>query len=219
MIGAGSPTSSRSRSSSGDPLHLRAARGLPGRGAHPDARASTRRLGRVLRPGEGDAARALRHVLGRRARAAVDLRARHHALHQRVDHPRSCSRWSIPHLEQLAKEGEAGPQEDHPVHALRDGRARPRPGLRDRRSASRACTAPGGAAIVLRPGLGVPADDDHHADLRHGLHHVARRADHRARHRQRHLADHLRRHRRAACPMAIANTFALLPHRRTSRSS
>ena len=46
-----------------------------------------------------------------------------------------------------------------------------------------------------RSGLALPAADDDHADHRHRLHHVARRADHRARHRQRHLADHLRRHR------------------------
>ena len=35
----------------------------------------------------------------------------------------------------------------------------------------------------------------HHADGRHGLHHVAGRADHRARHRKRHVAAHLYRHR------------------------
>ena len=35
----------------------------------------------------------------------------------------------------------------------------------------------------------------HHADHRHRVHHVGRRADHRARDRQRHLAHHLRRHR------------------------
>ena len=49
--------------------------------------------------------------------------------------------------------------------------------------------------VVADPGLELPAADDDLADDRHGLHHVARRADHRARHRQRHLADHLRGHR------------------------
>ena len=57
--------------------------------------------------------------------------------------------------------------------------------------------------VVREPGLGLPPDDDDHADDRHRLHHVGRRADHRARHRQRHLADHLRRHRRATCPTAL----------------
>ena len=49
--------------------------------------------------------------------------------------------------------------------------------------------------VVTDPGLGLPPADHGLADHRHGLHHVAGRADHRARHRQRHLADHLRRHR------------------------
>jgi preprotein translocase subunit SecY len=47
-----------------------------------------------------------------------------------------------------------------------------------------------------RQGLGLPHPRDAHPRHRHGLHHVAGRADHRARHRQRHLADHLRGHRR-----------------------
>ena len=38
-------------------------------------------------PGVGDVPGPVQHVLGRRARADVDLRARHHAVHQRVDHP------------------------------------------------------------------------------------------------------------------------------------
>ena len=41
----------------------------------------------------------------------------------------------------------------------------------------------------------IRPDDDSVADHRHGVHHVAGRADHRARHRQRHVADHFHRHR------------------------
>ena len=50
--------------------------------------------------------------------------------------------------------------------------------------------------FVLNPGIGFVFDDDAQPDHRHGLYHVARRADHGTRHRQRHVADHLRRHRR-----------------------
>ena len=53
----------------------------------------------------------------------------------------------------------------------------------------------GRRAAGAAPGLGLPPADGPHADHRHGVHHVAGRADQRARHRQRHLADHLRRHR------------------------
>ena len=54
----------------------------------------------------------------------------------------------------------------------------------------------GGTNIVINPGPVLPHHDDDHADRRHDVPDVARRADHRARHRQRHLADHLLRHRR-----------------------
>ena len=47
-----------------------------------------------------------------------------------------------------------------------------------------------------RSGLVLPLHRGRHADRRHDVPDVARRADHLARHRQRHLADHLRRHRR-----------------------
>ena len=49
-----------------------------------------------------------------------------------------------------------------------------------------------------QPGLRLHLADDPLADHRHGLHHVAGRADQRARHRQRHVADHLHRHRGGA---------------------
>ena len=60
--------------------------------------------------------------------------------------------------------------------------------------------SPTGALGRPQPRMELPADDDDHAELRHGLPHVARRADHRARHRQRHLAHHLRRHRGGLLP-------------------
>ena len=41
--------------------------------------------------------------------------------------------------------------------------------------------APGGAHAGAQPGLGLPAADGPHADHRHGVHHVAGRADQRAR--------------------------------------
>ena len=103
-----------------------------------------------------------------------------------------------PYLERLSKEGELGRRKitqytrygtiaagGRPVAGHRH---LPRAPDRDRRR----------PAARLRPGLGLPPDDGADADHRHGVHHVARRADHRARHRQRHVADHLRRHRRRA---------------------
>jgi hypothetical protein len=45
-----------------------------------------------------------------------------------------------------------------------------------------------------QPGLRVRFVDDHFADHRHGLHHVAGRADQRTRRGQRHVADHLHGH-------------------------
>ena len=52
--------------------------------------------------------------------------------------------------------------------------------------------------IVINPGLRLRPADHHLADHRHGLHHVAGRADQRTRHRQRHVAHHLHRNRGGA---------------------
>ena len=49
----------------------------------------------------------VQHVLGRRAGALVDLRARHHAVHLGVDHHADGTH-VIPALAQLRKEGESG---------------------------------------------------------------------------------------------------------------
>ena len=50
-------------------------------------------------------------------------------------------------------------------------------------------------SFVLNPGIRLHPDDHAQSDDRHGVHHVAGRADYRARNRQRHVADHLRRYR------------------------
>ena len=96
-----------------------------------------------------------------------------------------------PTLEALKKEGEAGPQDHEPVHALPHRGAGGVPGLRHRHRAGRL------GQRGQRSGLVLPHLHRHHADRRHHVPDVAGRADHRARHRQRHFADHLVRHRRA----------------------
>jgi preprotein translocase subunit SecY len=66
---------------------------------------------------------------GRRGRAHGDLRPRHHALHLGLDH-RAADDGDGP-LARPAEEGGRGrPQEDQPVHPLRHGLPRDRPGLR-----------------------------------------------------------------------------------------
>ena len=54
--------------------------------------------------------------------------------------------------------------------------------------------------MVLNPGIRLHSDDGADADHRHGLHHVAGRADYRPRHRQRHEPADLRRHHRRPAP-------------------
>ena len=109
-----------------------------------------------------------------------------------------------PYLEKLSKEGELGRRKI--TQYTRYGtsfcrgaggrhRVRPRASERCRRTASR-----------LHPGLGFRLMTLAHADHRHGVHHVARRADHRARHRQRHFAHHFRRHR-VGLPRAVLQTL------------
>ena len=94
-----------------------------------------------------------------------------------------------PHLEQLKKEGEQGRKKMNQY--TRYG------------TVLLAALQAYGIAVGLegQGGAGAPtragssASDGHHADRRHRVPDVARRADHLARHRQRHLAHHLRRHR------------------------
>jgi hypothetical protein len=91
----------------------------------------------------------------------------------------------IPQLEELEEGRRAGPAADQPVHALCDDRSRAVPG-RPARVAARERPVRRGRGH--EPGLGLPDPVRAHAHHRHGVHHVARRADHRARDRQRDLA-------------------------------
>ncbi len=162
---------------------------VPTPGMNPEALAPARRAG------EEHDVRPLRHVLRPEPVADDDLRARHHAVHQRVDHPAAADRrLAVP---RAAVEGRrARPAQDHAVHALRHDRAERRPGARHRDLPRAHDRDRRRTAARLQPRLGLPPDDRADADDRLGVRHVARRADHRARHRQRHVAHHLRRHRR-----------------------
>ena len=97
-----------------------------------------------------------------------------------------------PHARAAEEGRRAGPQEDQPVYALRHRAAGGAAGLWHRGRPRRA------GRRRARSGLVLPHLDGDHADRRHRVPDVARRADHRARHRQRHLAHHLLRHRRRA---------------------
>jgi preprotein translocase subunit SecY len=66
----------------------------------------------------------------------------------------------------------------------------------------------GAGNVVSEPGMFFLLSTTDHADRRHHVPDVARRADHLARHRQRHLADHPRRHRREL-PSALASMLEL----------
>ena len=79
----------------------------------------------------------------------------------------------------------------------------------------------GASGIVDRSRLVLPLLRRRHADRRHDVPDVARRADHLARHRQRHLADHLRRHRRrpARAPSPARSSSAARARCRPASSS
>ena len=91
----------------------------------------------------------VQHVLGRRAVALHRVRARDHAVHLGVDHHAADDRTSCRTLEALKKEGEAGPPQDHAVHALRHAGPGAVPGARHRARAGRLA-----AGLVLDPGFG-----------------------------------------------------------------
>ena len=81
--------------------------------------------------------RPVRHVLGRQPVEGDGLRAGHHALHQRVDHPAAADGGVAVPREAL--EGRrAGPAQDHAVHPLRHDRAERRAVARHRVSSSSA---------------------------------------------------------------------------------
>ena len=77
--------------------------------------------------------RLVQHVLRRRARAALDLRARHHAVRLGVDHP-AAAHGRRPDARRAQQGRRAGPAEDQPVHALRHDRAVAGPGVRSSRA-------------------------------------------------------------------------------------
>ena len=174
---------------------------IPLPGINPDA------FAQAFNAAERRHARHVQHVLRRRRAAHGDLRARHHALHLRLDHHAADDLGRA--VARSAEEGRrAGPQGHQPVHALRHRAAGAGAGLRHRRRASRAATA---SSSIPAWFFRISTVD--HAGRRHHVPDVARRADHRARHRQRHFADHLLRHRRQ--PAARHRRHAgTRPHRR-----
>ena len=139
--------------------------------------------------------RAAEPLLRRRAVANRDVRAGHHALHHRLDHPAAAAGRRA--LAGKALQGRRGrPGADHAVHALPHGR----PGVRavDRLRLPVPHAAGQSRRIgrhALRRAAHLP--DRHLPDDRLRAADVDRRADHPARHRQRHLAADLRLDRRA----------------------
>ena len=107
----------------------------------------------------------------------------------------------VPTLEKLQKEGELGTAQDHPVDPLSHGRPLHHAVVRHRRRPAEHAGRHRDQSRVR-----LHRDDDPLADDRHGVHHVAGRADQRTRHRQRHVADHLYRHRgRPAAPRSATS--------------
>ena len=107
----------RSRAPQAAALHGGGARRLPARRLDSDAGHRRPGPGRLLhqarglrRPGE--------RVLGWRARAFLDLRARHHALHQREHHLAAADRRD-PASREALEGGRARAAQDHAVHPLR----------------------------------------------------------------------------------------------------
>ena len=95
----------------------------------------------------------------------------------------------VPQLQALRKEGESGRRKI--TQYTRYGTV----GLAAFQGAG-AAVAFQNQGVVIAPGAPVRVPGHHHADHRHDVPDVARRADHRARHRQRHLDDHPRGHHR-----------------------
>ena len=140
----------------------------------------------------GRHSRHVQHVCRRRHPPHGDLCAEHHAVHLGLDH-HSASDHGLAAARGAEEGRRGGPQDTEPVHALshRDlGRV---PVLRHRGRAR------GRRQCGQRSRNVLPPLDRDHADRRHHVPDVARRADHLARHRQRHLAYHSVRHRRRAC--------------------
>ena len=99
-------------------VHARHVRRLPPRCPRPDAGDRRRRALAVLRPGAGHPARAVRPVRRRQSPPRHGLRAGHHAVHHRLDHPAAADAWSC-RTSRASQGRRRGPEEDHPVHPLR----------------------------------------------------------------------------------------------------
>ena len=157
---------------------------IPLPGIDPDAFAKI-----VLRQEPGRA-RAVQHVRRRRRAAHGDLRAEHHALHLGLHHHPAADDRSFPTLEAMKKEGEQGRK------VLNQYTRYLTVVLATFQAYGMAIGLEGQAGVVVDPGLFFRLSTVLHADRRHDVPDVARRADHLARHRQWLVADHLRRHRR-----------------------
>ena len=168
---------------------LATAGGVPSRRARPHARHQHRAVDGVLQFRGGLAVQLLRHVCRRQYPPPDGFRPGHHAVHHGVHHSAVAHR-GRPHPRKTAERGRTGPPQDHPVDPLPHhrpfgdsvGHHRRRPAVHEGRHRH-------------QPGLRVRHADHYFADYRHGVHHVAGRADQRTRRGQRHVADHLHGHR------------------------
>ena len=154
----------------------------------------------------------------RAARSAHDdLRAEHHALHLGLDHRPAADRGRRRSSRRSRRKARPAARSSTSTRAIGTvflaavqayGIA---VGLESLRGAHR---ARGGRSRAL-----LPPHHGRHADRRHHVPDVARRADHRARRRQRHLADHLLRHRRAPAGSAWRRSWSWAAPARSRPSS
>ena len=181
------------RTEEADLVHPGCAAGLPARHLHSAARHRSHHLGTGVQDPGRRHSRHVQHVRRRRHSPHGDLCAEHHAVYLGLDHHSAPDHGVA--AARGAEEGRRGrPQDAEPVHPLSHGDPGRVPVLRHRGRAR------GRRQCRQRSRPVLPALDRDHADRRHHVPDVARRADHLARHRQRHLADHPLRHRRASCP-------------------
>ena len=140
-----------SRAPPADPVHAGDARGLSRRRVHHDPGRQPRRD--EPRRDEGRlrlVPRHVQHVLGRRAAAAVDLRARHHAVRDVVDRD-AAAHGRRAQARPAQQRRRAGPAQDQPAHPLRHDPRR----ASCRRGSSRRYVeslSKGGAEVVAAPG-------------------------------------------------------------------
>ena len=149
----------------------------------------------ALRPDAGRHPRPVQHLFGRQPRADEPHRARHHAVHHRVDRGAACRFASSGACR--AQEGRRDrPPEAQPVHALRHG-------VPVRCAGLVPCLRARGVRRVERDAGGrdprphVPRDRGYQPGRRFDVPSLAGRTDHQSRHRQRRVADHHGGHRGA----------------------